>query len=57
VCPKVNKSSGEGAFGFVLGKSLLWAKALPPVEVRPILEDYKPYHKSYASQFELELRG
>ena len=30
---------------------------LPLVEARLILEDCKPYHKPYVSQFELELRG
>jgi len=47
----------ESAFGSVLVKNWLWKKMLLPVEARPILEDCKPYHKPYASQFELELRG
>ena len=38
-------------------KLALEKKMLPPVEARPNLEDCKLYHKPYASQFELELRG
>ena len=49
---------GESAFGSVLVKNWLWKKKmLPRVEARLILEDCKPYHKPYVSQFELELRG
>jgi len=53
------KCSGAlGRFWICTNEKLaLEKKILPLVEARLILEDCKPYHKPYVSQFELELRG